>query len=114
MIRITGPSRVDGLRKNPCGAVQMNNMTQQDRTPMEQIESLCKELVTHYGGGEDPQLLVAAKMLIVALDQFRRYGGRERSNQVQEYLSIAVHESGNYERILQANRNENPGKSHYN
>jgi len=75
---------------------------------MEQIESLCEELVTHYGGGEDPELRVAAKMLMVAIDRFRRYGGYEWSSLVREYTSIAVNDPEKFELILRANRNEKP------
>jgi hypothetical protein len=92
----------------------MKDMPQQNQTPMEQIESLCEELVTHYGGGEDRELRVAAKLLMVALDRFRRYGGYEWSNTVQEYVSIAVNDSEKFERILRANRNEKPENSNYN
>lgn len=81
-------------------------MQQHNQTPMTRIESLFEELVSHYGGGDDPELRVAAKMLMVALDRFRRHGGGEWSGLVREYTSIAVNEQERFERILNANRNE--------
>lgn len=81
-------------------------MPQQHQTPMVQIESLFEELVKHYGDGEDRELRVAAKMLMVSLDRFRRYGGGGWSSMVREYTTIAVHDLEKFERILRANRSE--------
>lgn len=81
-------------------------MHQQNQTPMTRIESLFDELVTHYGDGEDRELRVAAKMLMVALDRFRRHGGGEWPGLVREYIGIAVHDQEKFDRILKANRNE--------
>jgi len=81
-------------------------MLQQNQTPLEQIESLCEELVAHYGSGEDRELRVAAKTLLVALDQFRRHGGYRWSSLVREYLSIAENDPDKWEHILRANRGE--------
>jgi hypothetical protein len=81
-------------------------MQQQNQTPMTRIELLFEELVAHYGDGDDPELRVAAKMLMVALDRFRRHGGGEWSGLVREYTSIAVNEQERFERILGANRSE--------
>lgn len=87
-------------------------MHQQNRTPMTRIESLFDELVAHYGDGDDRELRVAAKMLMVALDRFRRHGGGEWSSLVREYTSIAVHDEEKFKRILDANRGEKvDGKS---
>lgn len=77
-----------------------------NQTPMEKIESLFDELVAHYGSGDDKELRVAAKMLMVALDRFRLHGGGEWSSLVREYVSIAVNDQEKFERILQANRSE--------
>lgn len=81
-------------------------MSQQNQTPMVQIESLFEELVAHYGDGEDRELRVAAKMLMVALDRFRRHGGGGWAGLVREYTSIAVDDLERFERILRANRSE--------
>ena len=81
-------------------------MPQQHQTPMVQIESLFEELVAHYGDGDDRELRVAAKMLMVALDQFRRHGGGGWASLVREYTSIAVNDREKFELILRANRGE--------
>lgn len=76
-------------------------------TPMVQIESLFEELVKHYGDGDDRELRVAAKMLMVALDRFRQYGGGQWQSLVWEYTNTAVHDQEKFARILRANRSEN-------
>lgn len=73
---------------------------------MTQIESLFDELVKHYGDGDDRELRVAAKLLMVALDRFRRHGGHEWPGLVREYTSIAVNDQERFEQILRANRSE--------
>ena len=81
-------------------------MPQKNQTPVEQIESLCKELTKQYGDGEDRDLRVAAKLLLVALDRFRRHGGPGWPSLVREYLSIAEYETDKFDHILIANRSE--------
>jgi hypothetical protein len=81
-------------------------MPQHYRTPVEQIESLCQDLIAHYGDGEDRELRIAAKMLLVTLDQFRQHGGHRWPGLVREYLSIAEHDPEKFESILRANRSE--------
>jgi len=85
---------------------QMIAMTEQNQTPMVKIEFLFEELVKQYGEGEDRELRVAAKMLMVALGQFRRHGGSDWPDLVREYTSIAVNDQEKFERILRANRSE--------
>jgi hypothetical protein len=77
-----------------------------NQTPMNRIESLADELVLHYGDGDDRELRVAAKMLMVALDRFRRHGGSGWPGLVREYTSIAVDDPERFDRILDSNRNE--------
>jgi hypothetical protein len=74
---------------------------------MVQIECLFDELVSHYGDGDDRELRVAAKMLMVALDRFQRHGGYQWPNLVREYTSIAINDPEKFERILGVNRSEN-------
>lgn len=81
-------------------------MPQHNQTPMERIESLFDELITHYGEGDDRELRVAAKMLMVSIDRFRRHGGHDWPNLVREYTSIALDDEEKFERILRANRHE--------
>lgn len=79
---------------------------QQNQTPMEQIESLYRELIAHYGDGSDRELRVAAKMFLVALDKFRQHGGWGWSGLVWEYLNLAENDPEKFARVLAANRSE--------
>ena len=79
---------------------------QSNQSPVNQIEALYEDLITHYSDGEDRELRVAAKMLLVALDRFRQHGGTGWSSLVREYLSIAEYDPEKFERILSANRGE--------
>lgn len=79
-------------------------MTHEHHSPMEKIESQFEELVSLYGEGEKKELRVAAKMLLVALDRFRRHGGPHWDVLAQEYLDIAKREPDKFDRILQGNR----------
>lgn len=79
-------------------------MAQPEQTPLEQIESLFEELVKRYGEGDDRELRVAAKMLMVGLDRFCRHGGSGWPNLVREYTNIAVNDPEQFARILQSNR----------
>lgn len=83
-------------------------MQSQNQTPMTRIENLFEELVAHYGDGDAKELRVAAKMLMVSLDQFRRHGGYQWPGLVREYLSIAVDDADRFDLMLNANRS---GKS---
>ena len=85
--------------------MQVSKMPQK-QTPLEKIESLCEELVTHYGDGEDREIRVAGKLLLVALAQFRQHGGRGWPSLVREYLSIAENDPEKLDHILRANRSE--------
>lgn len=83
-----------------------DDMPQHERTPMEQIESLFDELVKRYGEGEDRELRVAAKMLMIVLDRFRQHGGSGWPNLLREYTHIAVNDPEQFERILRSNRSD--------
>ena len=92
--------------------MQVKVMPPKNQTPMEKIESLFEELVKHYGDGDDRELRVAAKMLIVSLDRFRQHGGSNWSVLAREYTSIAVSDPEKFERILRANRSEKADPRH--
>lgn len=83
-------------------------MQSQSQPPMARIEALFEELVEHYGEGDDKELRVAAKMLMVALDRFRQHGGYGWPGLVREYLSIAIDDADRFDLMLNANRS---GKS---
>jgi hypothetical protein len=74
------------------------------QTPLEKIEYLFDELVTHYEDGADRELRVAAKMLLVALDHLRRHGGPGWSSLAREYLHILENDPEKFDAILRENR----------
>lgn len=76
------------------------------QTPLERIEQLCTDLRVHYGEATDSELRIAAKLLLVALTQFRDHGGPNWQNLVQEYVDIAARHPDKFEGILQSNRSE--------
>ena len=79
-------------------------------TPLEKVEALYDELVTHYGEGEDRDIRAAAKLLLVALAKFKEHGGRRGIALVDEYLDLLKHEPEKFERILLSNRREGEGR----
>ncbi len=82
-------------------------------TPLERVERLYRDLTRHYRGGRDAELRAAAKLLLVAIDEMRRHGGPGWHQLVEDYLRIARHDPGRFERILQASRTppkEPPGE----
>nr|WP_320049770.1 hypothetical protein [uncultured Desulfuromonas sp.] len=79
-------------------------MTEKIQTPMEQVEQLCEELRAHYERGDESQLRIAAKLMLVALNQFQQWGGPDWKNLVTEYVDIALNDPEKFERILQSNR----------
>jgi hypothetical protein len=73
-------------------------------TPVERIEALYQELLTHYADGEDREIRAAAKLLLVALDRFRRFGGPNWDSLVDEYLDAARERPEEFEAMLRSNR----------
>ncbi|MEE2732517.1 MAG: hypothetical protein VYA55_16980 [Pseudomonadota bacterium] len=73
-------------------------------TPMERIEQLCEDLRAHYQQVDDCELRIAAKVMLVALDQFQRWGGPHWKSLVQEYVDTALEDPEKFQRILQSNR----------
>ncbi|MDY6919507.1 MAG: hypothetical protein SV765_04760 [Pseudomonadota bacterium] len=73
-------------------------------TPLEQIESFCLELQGHYQAADDKELRVAAKLMLVALDQLKRWGGPQWESLVRDYVDLAVKYPEKFERVLQSNR----------
>ena len=69
-------------------------------SPLERVERLHAELVAHYGDGEDPELRAASKLLLVALDRFRRHGGEAWAERVDEYVAIARDDPERFARIF--------------
>jgi len=78
-------------------------------TPLEKVEALYEELVTHYGDGQDREIRAAAQLLLVALAKFKKHGGQRGVDLAGEYLNLLRYEPEKLERILQANRSESSG-----
>jgi hypothetical protein len=57
--------------------------------PLRKVEVFYDELLAHYGSGEDREIRAAAKLLLVALDKFRRHGGQNWMSLVNEYITIS-------------------------
>lgn len=83
-----------------------SELANDQQTPLERIEQLLVEIRPHYGDATDAELRIAAKLLLVALSQFRQYGGHNWQQLVQEYLDIATQHPEKFERILRSNRSE--------
>ena len=75
-------------------------------SPVERVEALYRELVDHYGGGEERELRAAAKLLLVALARFRQHGGPEWARLLDEYVHIIKTDPARFERMLESNRGE--------
>ena len=57
--------------------------------PLRKVEAFYDALLAHYGSGEDREIRAAAKLLLVALDKFRRHGGQYWMSLVNEYITIS-------------------------
>jgi hypothetical protein len=73
-------------------------------TPLEQAEQLLDKLIQHYNEGQDKELRAASKMLLVALDQFRKHGGQHWQTLFYEYVNLALFEPDTFNKILDNNR----------
>ena len=78
-------------------------------TPLEKVEALYEELVTHYGEGEDREIRAAAQLLLVALAKFKKHGGLHGVEMAGEYLDLLKNDPEKLERILRSNRSECSG-----
>jgi hypothetical protein len=73
-------------------------------TPLEKTEAFFDELVAHYGEGEDREIRVAAKLMLVALVKFKEHCGSRRIDLAGEYLNLLKHDPEKFERIMLSNR----------
>jgi hypothetical protein len=83
-------------------------MTQKHLSPTDRVEALFHELVAHYGSGDDRELRAAAKLLLVALDRFRAYGGAGWEGLLNEYIQILKHDPERFKQMLKANSGNSP------
>ena len=75
-------------------------------SPVERVEALYQELVEHYGDGDQRELRAAAKLLLVALAQFRAHGGPDWVHLLDEYVALIKTDPAHFERLLQSNRSD--------
>lgn len=85
-------------------------MPDKPQSPTDRIETLYRDLVAHYGSGDDRELRAAAKMLLVALVKFRAHGGARWSSLLDEYVDIAKHDPERLQRLLDANSGSSPNE----
>ena len=69
----------------------------------DRVEALYKSLVEHYGAGDDREIRAAAKLLMVALWQFRAHGGHNWAGLVDEYVRLIKGDPERFERMLESN-----------
>jgi hypothetical protein len=79
-------------------------------SPTDRIETLYRELVAHYGQGDDRELRAAAKLLLVALAKFRLHGGRRWEALLDEYVAIAKHDPERFGGMLKSNSGTSPAE----
>lgn len=77
-----------------------------ESSPLDRVEALYRELVEHYGGGEERELRAAAKLLLVALAQFREHGGPGWKRLLDEYVALVKTNPDKFNRMLASNRGE--------
>jgi len=75
-------------------------------TPLEKVEALYEELVAHYCEGEDREIRAAAKLMLIALDKFKKHGGPKGIALADEYLDLVKHDPDKFDRILISNRSK--------
>jgi len=73
-------------------------------TPLERVEELYRELVSHYGDADDAGLRAAAKLLLVAIAQLKRQGGPGWAGLLDEYVEIAKQDPERFDRMVEGNR----------
>lgn len=73
-------------------------------TPLERAEALYRELVSHYGDAKDAELRAAAKLLMVAIAEFKRHGGMGWQALLDDYVEIAKKDPDRFDRMVRASR----------
>lgn len=79
-------------------------------TPLEKVEALFNELSNWYGEADKKELRVAAKLLMVSLEQFSIHGGDGWHALVMEYVDTLHKDPEKFQKMLEANRGELKGK----
>ena len=72
--------------------------------PLQMVDCLYGELVSHYNGAEDSEIRAASKLLIVALEKFKCHGGPQWRRLVAAYFDLINEEPEKFERIIRCQR----------
>ena len=82
-----------------------NPDTQRDEAnPLQRVDRFYDELVSHYGDVQDREIRAASKLLLVALEKFRRHGGPGWKKLVDEYLALMDKDPDKFDRIIMCQR----------
>lgn len=74
--------------------------------PLIKVEALYNELLAHYGSGKDREIRAAAKLLLVALDKFRQFGGQHWMSLINEYVSLISENPEKFDLMMKCQRGE--------
>jgi hypothetical protein len=72
--------------------------------PLSRTEAFYDDLVAHYKDGEAREIRAASKLLLVALDKFRNYGGSDWQSLVDEYITMVKENPAKFDRIVKSQR----------
>ncbi len=80
-------------------------MSQKDApNPLQQVDRLYEQLVSHYGDAADREIRAASKLLLVALEKFQQHGGPAWINLVEEYVALLEKNPNKFKRIIKCQR----------
>jgi hypothetical protein len=74
--------------------------------PLRKVEAFYDELLAHYGSGEDREIRAAAKLLLVALDKFRLYGGQDWMSLITKYITMMRDNPEKFDLIMKCQRGQ--------
>jgi hypothetical protein len=74
--------------------------------PLRKAEAFYDELLAHHGPGKDRDIHAAAKLLLVALDKFRRHGGQEWMSLVTEYITMIKENPEKFDLMMKCQRGQ--------
>jgi hypothetical protein len=77
-----------------------------EENPLIKVEAFYNELLAHYGSGKDREIRAAAKLLLVALDKFRQFGGQHWMSLVNEYVSLISENPEKFDLMMKCHRGE--------
>ena len=74
--------------------------------PLRKAEAFYDKLLAHHGPGKDRDIHAAAKLLLVALDKFRRHGGQEWMSLVTEYITMIKENPEKFDLMMKCQRGQ--------